>query len=118
MELSWDVHKLEQLVNGARRSEKSVGRKGHQPYQRQQQPCVGRYGLAVGWPYAEHGCNEDVLEGRDQEQGRVFKVLDLELVDVNGWRLVPILSTNIKEHKELKAGSQEDLAAQRGEHLL
>ena len=66
---------------------------------------------------AEHAGNDDVLERADEEEGAVLGRLDLELVDVDPRRLVPVLRLDEEEDGELEAGGEDDLADDRAEDL-
>lgn len=108
MELAGEGHELKEVKDGSVGSEESVDGEGGEGAEGEDEPAcrtlqlsdeqkreaeprltVGPKRLAVGRADAEDGGDEDVLEGRDEEEGRVLERDDVELVGVNLGRDVP-----------------------------
>lgn len=99
---------------------------------------IGPDGFAVRGADAEDGGNEDVLEGRDEEEGRVLETDNVELVGIDlGWDVpskadrsqprrvkeergqeLPSLRSHEEEGEELDSTGDGDLADKRSEDLL
>lgn len=91
------------------RIEVTRGAKGH---------TVRVNGSAVWRPNTKHAGDQDILEAREQEQGRVLVVERFELFIVDVWRSIPRLASDHEEDKDLEGRVDEDLANDAGEHLL
>lgn len=79
---------------------------------------VGRHGLAVRWPNAEHNSNQQILETTQQEQHRILNTVNILLRRVIIWWSIPGLMSDNHKQTTLEQRLDQDLSNERCQNLF